>query len=208
LSIAIQVPQTEIVLRQEGKELLRVIVAPGEYVIGSGAEAEVRVETLLLSPRHTRLTVNYDHWLIEDLGSASGTFVAERTIAEATRLFPNQSVRLGEVKLELRRLRQEVDAEASLAPAEAAIRRHLPEELLSSRRYGVGAEVARGGMSAILQARQMAVQRTVAMKVMLQSPDDVLRFIEEAQVTAQLEHPTSCQCTSSPSMSRASSFTR
>jgi len=46
-------------------------------------------------------------------------------------------------------------------------------------------------MGAILDAKQNATQRTVAMKVMIGSADegDVLRFIEEAQVTAQLEHP-------------------
>jgi serine/threonine protein kinase len=45
--------------------------------------------------------------------------------------------------------------------------------------------------AAVLQARESATRRTVAMKVMLQ-PDntrETVRFIEEAQVTAQLEHP-------------------
>ena len=46
-------------------------------------------------------------------------------------------------------------------------------------------------MGAILDARQRATKRTVAMKVMLDTGDEaaVLRFIEEAQVTAQLDHP-------------------
>jgi len=61
------------------------------------------------------------------------------------------------------------------------------------RRYAVGDVVARGGMGAILSAKDLNCRRTVAMKVMLdpQQTEDarVLRFIEEAQVTAQLEHP-------------------
>ena len=63
--------------------------------------------------------------------------------------------------------------------------------MLAEKRYAIGGEIARGGMGTVLDARQNATQRTVAMKVMLGSGDeaDVLRFIEEAQVTAQLDHP-------------------
>ncbi|MEI9898734.1 MAG: serine/threonine-protein kinase [Chthoniobacter sp.] len=78
-----------------------------------------------------------------------------------------------------------------LPAAQAAVRRLLPDELLAQKRYAIGTQVARGGMGAIMQARQQATQRDVAMKVMLESQneDGVLRFIDEAQVTAQLEHP-------------------
>jgi WD40 repeat protein/serine/threonine protein kinase len=63
----------------------------------------------------------------------------------------------------------------------------------SGRKYAVGKVVAQGGMGAILNCRDLNVRRNVAMKVML-NPEQVeqpqiLRFIEEAQVTGQLEHP-------------------
>ncbi len=62
------------------------------------------------------------------------------------------------------------------------------------RRYEVGKIVAKGGMGAILAARDLNIRRTVAMKVMLKPKDateqKALRFIEEAQVTGQLEHPS------------------
>lgn len=68
-----------------------------------------------------------------------------------------------------------------------------PESLKKSRNYEVGAEVARGGMGAILSARDRNLHRTVAMKVIPPdapvSESQLLRFVEEAQVTAQLEHP-------------------
>jgi serine/threonine protein kinase len=46
-------------------------------------------------------------------------------------------------------------------------------------------------MGAILEAEDLASRRKVAMKVLLdvRSSQDVARFVEEAQVTAQLEHP-------------------
>jgi hypothetical protein len=67
----------------------------------------------------------------------------------------------------------------------------LPEEFLRARKYEIGGLIAQGGMGAILDAHEATTQRTVAMKVMLShmSEGDVLRFIEEAQITSQLEHP-------------------
>ena len=62
------------------------------------------------------------------------------------------------------------------------------------RKYKLGGLVAQGGMGAILSAKDVNVRRDVAMKVLLDpqqaSQEDVLRFIEEAQITGQLEHPS------------------
>lgn len=45
----------------------------------------------------------------------------------------------------------------------------------------------------VMQARDMRIRRTVAMKVMKTgtqfSRENLLRFIDEAQLTGQLEHP-------------------
>ena len=185
-------PQTEVILRHDGTELARATLPPGEYVIGRERGVDLHADTPLLSRRHARLTINYDHLLLEDLGSSNGTFVNDRLVAEPTRLFPNQSIRLGpDITLEVRRQRAPTEPGISLAPAQAAIARHLPEELLAEKRYAIGGVIAQGGMGAILDARQRAIDRTVAMKVMLATGDeaDVLRFIDEAKITGQLDHP-------------------
>lgn len=71
----------------------------------------------------------------------------------------------------------------------------LPAELSlgSEDKYEVLRELARGGMGAVLLTRDRNVNRDVAMKVMLRQseagPAQVYRFLEEAQVTGQLEHP-------------------
>ena len=73
------------------------------------------------------------------------------------------------------------------------------------RKYEVGRLIAKGGMGVVNEAKDLNYRRTVAMKVLskdVQSrrgvtarighqprPEDLLRFIEEAQVTSQLEHP-------------------
>lgn len=62
------------------------------------------------------------------------------------------------------------------------------------RKYQVGDMLARGGMGEILHAKDLNCRRRVAMKVLGEGAkatnDQVLRFIVEAQITAQLEHPS------------------
>lgn len=62
-------------------------------------------------------------------------------------------------------------------------------------RYDLGDEIARGGMGKILSAVDVNIRREVAMKRLLSHQSggdgtDILRFIEEAQVTGQLQHPS------------------
>ncbi|OGV68049.1 MAG: hypothetical protein A3K19_26970 [Lentisphaerae bacterium RIFOXYB12_FULL_65_16] len=73
----------------------------------------------------------------------------------------------------------------------------LVTHLLSSKdegKYDVVTMLAKGGMGAILEARDLNIQRNIAMKVILNpqqvSKDKILRFIEEARITGQLEHPS------------------
>jgi hypothetical protein len=59
--------------------------------------------------------------------------------------------------------------------------------------YQVLGEVARGGMGAILRGHDRDLRRDVAIKVLdealAQRPEVVQRFVEEAQIGAQLQHP-------------------
>ncbi len=89
--------------------------------------------------------------------------------------------------------------EATLKEGEVAPQRE-PEppkhdylETERHRHYEIGDIVARGGMGAIIAARDTNIRRQVAMKVMLEKrkvgSNELLRFIQEAQITGQLEHP-------------------
>ena len=186
------VPETEIIVSNDGAEILRKIVPPGEYVIGREAACELQVEVELVSRRHAQLTVNYDHVLIEDLGSSNGTLVNGQPVTEPTRLWPNQKIQIGAATIELRRIKSLPLPDVSLAPSAAAVQRLLPEVLLRDKKYDIGKVVAQGGMGAILDAREATIERRVAMKVMLDSsnPDDLARFVAEAKITGQLEHPS------------------
>ncbi len=62
-----------------------------------------------------------------------------------------------------------------------------------STRYRIDGEIARGGMGAVLKGRDPDLGRDVAIKVLreelLGNPDMVRRFVEEAQIGGQLQHP-------------------
>jgi eukaryotic-like serine/threonine-protein kinase len=63
----------------------------------------------------------------------------------------------------------------------------------SSTRYRIDGEIARGGMGSILKGRDPDLGRDVAIKVLREdlrdNADMVRRFIEEAQIGGQMQHP-------------------
>src|SRR6185436_18437418 len=76
----------------------------------------------------------------------------------------------------------------SLSPDDLIDRLDKPRR--TDERYQSSEDLARGGMGAILRARDRDLRRDVAMKVMLgRGPRQIARFLEEAQVTGQLGHP-------------------
>ena len=60
-------------------------------------------------------------------------------------------------------------------------------------RYQLQGEIARGGMGAIIKGRDTDLGRDLAVKVLLDThkdkPDVIQRFVEEAQIGGQLQHP-------------------
>jgi len=62
-----------------------------------------------------------------------------------------------------------------------------------SIRFRIDGEIARGGMGAVLKGRDPDLGRDVAIKVLREdmrgNPDVVRRFVEEAQIGGQLQHP-------------------
>src|SRR5262249_365403 len=69
----------------------------------------------------------------------------------------------------------------------------MPRPAETGDRYQMQGEIARGGMGTVLRGRDVDLGRDLAVKVLLEKyadrPDIVRRFLEEAQVGAQLQHP-------------------
>jgi serine/threonine-protein kinase len=70
---------------------------------------------------------------------------------------------------------------------------NLPGNQSAGDRLQLHGEIARGGMGAILKGRDVDLGRDVAIKVLLEAhkgkADLVQRFVEEAQIAGQLQHP-------------------
>jgi len=92
-------------------------------------------------------------------------------------------------------------APSSTSASDVLVRR-LAEHTLRESRYQLEGELARGGMGAILRVWDGDLRRHLAMKVILGKggapasggtphvePHQLARFLEEAQVTGQLDHP-------------------
>jgi eukaryotic-like serine/threonine-protein kinase len=69
----------------------------------------------------------------------------------------------------------------------------MPKRTGEAGRYHLLGEIARGGMGVVLQGRDEDLGRDLAVKVLLEKHRDnaelVRRFIEEAQIGGQLQHP-------------------
>ena len=69
----------------------------------------------------------------------------------------------------------------------------MPPREETGDRYHLSGEIARGGMGAVLRGRDNDLGRDLAVKVLLEKyagrPEVIRRFIEEAQIGGQLQHP-------------------
>src|SRR6185295_11798782 len=69
----------------------------------------------------------------------------------------------------------------------------MPPPGQGGNRYQLFGEIARGGMGAVLRGRDVDLGRDLAVKVLLEKhrgrPEVARRFIEEAQIGGQLQHP-------------------
>lgn len=175
-------PPLEVVLCFGGEIVGRCPLAGGRYLIGQDAECELVALAPPLSPKHARLTVvDEEQFFIEDLESATGTFVDQRPAEGITPVRLDSLVQLGEATLEFRR-----------AGLPLAVFEYLPEGFLSTTRYEFGEIIVQGSTSTIYAARETTIGRDVALKMMLpesqSDPQLVLRFVRDAQIAGQLQH--------------------
>lgn len=173
----------EAVVFHEGRPLARCVLRRGRYVIGQERRSEIVVDAPSVSARHAQLTVEGDsEFSIEDLGSANGTRVNGHPTHGPTAFTLECHVEIGSTSLEFQR-----------GGLPASVFQYLPAGFLGAQRYVAGEIVVQGSTSTIYEAHDLALHRAVAMKTMLPAsqlkPGYVLRFIREAQIAAQLQHP-------------------
>ena len=172
----------EAVVRQGDRVIARCLIRRGRYVIGQERKNEIVADVESISAKHARLSVlSEEHFFLQDLGSANGTFVDGRPIREETAITVESDIMLGQVTLCFQR-----------GGLPAAIFRHLPEGFLRTSRYALEKAMVEGHTSTIYEARDTVLHRRVALKVLHRdaqdNPTQVLNFVRENQVVAQLPH--------------------
>jgi serine/threonine-protein kinase len=115
-----------------------------------------------------------------DLGLEPGCSVALARVAETIGSVPHVLLRDSEL-------------EASLGPIVKPSSPEMPDHAERPDKYQLFGEIARGGMGAVLRGRDLDLGRDLAIKVLLEGhkgkPELLRRFVEEAQIGGQLQHP-------------------
>jgi len=80
-----------------------------------------------------------------------------------------------------------------MPPPDEAAAATVPEDPgpAPTRRYSLGEEIGRGGLGRVVEATDEQLRRRVALKIIPRTapPEIVTRFVTEARVTGQLDHP-------------------
>lgn len=167
-------------------------IEQGEYILGRDSTCHIVINADEVSRHHARLTLSGFDLLIEDAGSSNGVFIDGVQVQIPTRVRPDQEVQIGSARLRIG-LRESASRQLAEAMWDADLGLEPVRQMLVGKKYRVITTIGRGGMGTVMQARDMRIRRTVAMKVMKTgsqfSRESVLRFIDEAQLTGQLEHP-------------------
>ncbi len=164
----------------------------GEYVIGRDHGCQISVDADGISRHHARLTFQGYELTVEDLGSANGVFIEGIQIQLPTRVRPDQQVEVGSARFFVR-LKAESSEMLAAALWDPDLGLAPVRTILEGKKYKVLGTIGRGGMGVVHQARDLRIVRNVAMKVIKTSSqfsrENVLRFVDEAQLTGQLQHP-------------------
>jgi serine/threonine-protein kinase len=90
-------------------------------------------------------------------------------------------------------LLRDTDVETDPGPILKPSSPEMPALSERPEKYQLFGEIARGGMGAVLRGRDVDLGRELAVKVLLEThkdkPELVRRFVEEAQISGQLQHP-------------------
>jgi pSer/pThr/pTyr-binding forkhead associated (FHA) protein/tRNA A-37 threonylcarbamoyl transferase component Bud32 len=187
-----------------------------ELVIGRAASSDGRLgDDPQLSRRHARVFRSTGgRIMIEDLGSANGTFVNRERLQAPRALEPGDSVRVGHTTLELRGPAAALGADRAERPPFAAAAPRSEEPVVPVPRAAAppaqppsdalpaGAVVAGcrveevigfGDMGVVYRASELALQRRVALKVIRPEHASEARFRErfrrESRAAASIDHP-------------------
>lgn len=162
----------------------KFVFAGNEMLAGRGTKVAARLADTLISREHFRIYNQNGRFFIEDLGSLNGTLVNGQTLsASSMPLADGDEISIGETSMSWLEKEQNLDKDPLLNQKVAG--------------YLILQRLGRGGMGTVYRARQLSLQRDVAIKILNQrlgvDNQFIKRFIEEARASANLNHPNILQ---------------
>ena len=176
-----------------GKDCLRVFkIPPGEYIIGADPSCHIVLEAENVARMHAKLTFSGHRLVVESIDTIAEIFIGGQTVSLPTPIQSGTEVHVGDARLFMQ-FEAETLQQISSALADPELGLELIHRELSGDPIRVTGTVAEGVMGLVLQATDQHIRRSVAMKVLRPgfeyASDKLMRFVSEAQLTGQLEHP-------------------
>jgi serine/threonine protein kinase len=127
------------------------------------------------------------------MADSDATAPPGRSVELSVSLEPASSAALAEIAASIGGLPRVLLRDTGPGPIIEAASPEIPEPGERPDKYQLFGEIARGGMGAVLRGRDVDLGRDLAVKVLLDAhkdkPELVRRFVEEAQIGGQLQHP-------------------
>jgi serine/threonine protein kinase len=166
-----------LVIKGKDKDRKYTLPDSGSFSIGRGNNTNTQLKDPRASRNHCLIQIDSDEVTIEDAESATGTFIDERRITQAERLFGGEVIRVGET--ELRFESDELAEQKTLAgdvprpvvlekPASGTTASPLAGLLHTTLgHFELTAELASGQSSVVFRAQDTTEAREAAVRVLL-----------------------------------------
>ncbi|MCZ6689997.1 MAG: protein kinase [Planctomycetota bacterium] len=153
-----------------------------ECLVGREKACHLQLKDPMTSRRHFRIRGDGERFQLEDLGSRNGTYLNGKKVLEEFVQIEDK-VQVGQTIISVL--------------ADSAARRKGPHTGKTIRGYLFQERLGRGGMGTVYKARQISLDRSVAVKILspelTKDPAFVDLFFREARSAGRLAHPNVVQ---------------
>jgi serine/threonine-protein kinase len=149
------------------------------------ASVQIVITDPAASRRHFQVSAKDGRWYVTDLGSKNHTYLNAEKLEKPIELTSGDRIQVGETVLSF--LAEDL--------ADKATAQGLNGKEISG--YKILERLGRGGMGTVFKAKQISLNRVVALKVLAskfaKDPKFVEKFVSEARAAGQLNHPNVVQ---------------
>lgn len=173
------------IIEPGGETKTHVLRLGDRFVVGRGQDVNVHLDSREVSRRHLQVELREDGVYMTDLGSSNGSRLGIYDLKpnEPTLYYGGETVRLGEFRLVVRMLEEGQSSKAS----------SLAAGFLPKDQFEVLGIAGRGGMGTVWAARQILLDREVAIKTfdatLSPGQEDHQRFLREARLYTEVRSP-------------------